>query len=73
MGDANGDGVVNLLDLGIVGDNWNATGKNWTSGDFNDDGVVSLLDFGVVAENWNTVYFTAEGAPPAVPEPLPEP
>ena len=66
-GDANADGIVDLLDLGIVGDNWNGTGKVWETGDFNDDGVVDLLDLGIVGDNWNV---TVESA---VPSPVPEP
>ena len=65
-GDANGDNVVDLLDLGVVGDNWNGTGKTWEEGDFNYDGVVDLLDLGVVGDNWGANY--TEGAA-AVPEP----
>ena len=70
-GDANGDCIVNLLDLGIVGDNWNGTGKGWKEGDFNGDGTVDLIDLGVVGDNWNTtVCSETEGtASDAVPEP----
>ncbi|MBU0717639.1 MAG: PEP-CTERM sorting domain-containing protein [Planctomycetes bacterium] len=66
-GDANGDNNVDLLDLGVVGDHWNATGVGWAEGDFNYDGTVDLLDLGVVGDNWNTVY--TEGTASAVPEP----
>jgi probable HAF family extracellular repeat protein len=38
-GDANGDGIVNGLDVSVVASNWMATGKNIT-GDINGDGVV---------------------------------
>jgi len=69
-GDANADGMVNLLDFGIVGDNWNGTEKVWETGDFNDDGVVDLVDLGIVGDNWSTVYFVpSETAPGSVPEP----
>ncbi len=54
-GDANLDGVVDLLDLGIVGDNWKQTGVEWGDGDFNDDDVVDLLDLGIVGDHWKEV------------------
>ena len=65
-GDANDDNVVNLLDLGVVGDNWKGTGKGWEEGDFTGDSKVDLLDLGVVGDNW-TVTYTKGTAP--VPEP----
>ena len=55
MGDANGDDVVDLLDLGILGDNWHLTGTEWEDGDFNEDGVVDLLDLGLLGDNWHEV------------------
>ncbi len=47
MGDANLDGQVNLLDLDIVGANFNQSGA-WHLGDFNCDGVVNLLDLDTI-------------------------
>ena len=55
MGDANNDNVVDLLDLGILGDNWHLSGMEWEDGDFNDDGVVDLLDLGLLGDNWHEV------------------
>ncbi len=51
-GDANHDGVVDLADLGILGDNWGGTGKSWEEGDFTGDGVVDLADLGILGDNW---------------------
>ena len=51
-GDANGDGVVNQLDLNAVIDNWQANGVGWSGGDFNGDGVVNQLDLNIIIDNW---------------------
>jgi len=48
-GDANGDNVVDLLDLSVVAANW---GNSDANADLNDDGVVDLLDLSIVAANW---------------------
>ena len=61
-GDANLDGAVDLLDLGILGDNYNAAG-GWAQGDFNGDGIVTLLDLGILGD-----YYGSE-IPSGVPEP----
>ena len=52
-GDANNDGVVNMLDFSILAANWNLSGKAWEQADFNGDGVVNMLDFSILAANWN--------------------
>jgi hypothetical protein len=49
-GDANMDGSVNIIDLGIVAQNLSRNG-DWASGDFNYDGRVSFLDIGILAQN----------------------
>ncbi|MCC6679570.1 MAG: PEP-CTERM sorting domain-containing protein [Phycisphaeraceae bacterium] len=51
-GDANGDGVVNLADLQILGDNWMAGGAAWAQGDFTGDGLVNLADLQILGDNW---------------------
>lgn len=51
-GDANLDGTVDVLDLGIVSTNWQLTGMTWAQGDFNGDGVVDVLDLGIVSTYW---------------------
>ncbi len=51
-GDANGDGMVNLADLQILGDNWQATETKWATADFNGDSIVNLADLQIVGDNW---------------------
>ncbi|MEO0530546.1 MAG: PEP-CTERM sorting domain-containing protein [Planctomycetota bacterium] len=65
MGDANGDGTVDLLDLDILGANFGTTeGATVAQGDFNDDGAVDLLDLDILGANFGTSASAA-----AVPEP----
>ncbi|MEM7681260.1 MAG: dockerin type I domain-containing protein [Planctomycetota bacterium] len=63
-GDANFDGVVNLLDFDVLAGNFgtNTTG-GIADGDFNGDGVVDLLDFDILAGNFGNSQAAA------VPEP----
>jgi hypothetical protein len=51
-GDANGDGVVNLADFGILRANFGSTGASFATGDFNGDGLVNLADFGILRANF---------------------
>ncbi|MCC6680089.1 MAG: SBBP repeat-containing protein [Phycisphaeraceae bacterium] len=52
LGDANDDQQINLTDLQILGDNWQASGANWAMGDFTGDGLVNLADLQVLGDNW---------------------
>ncbi|MHC1592681.1 MAG: CARDB domain-containing protein, partial [Methermicoccaceae archaeon] len=55
-GDANGDGVANILDAALVGLHWNAAygGAGYHDGaDLNNDDVVNVLDAAIVGLNWN--------------------
>jgi hypothetical protein len=64
-GDANGDGVVDLLDLDLLGQNYGVTeGAECINGDFNEDGKVDLLDLDILGQNYGNTY---NGA---VPEPV---
>ena len=51
-GDANHDGIVNILDLANLSANWQGTGRAWGQGDFNADGVVNILDLADLSANW---------------------
>jgi hypothetical protein len=53
VGDANLDGGVTFIDLGIVAQNLGATGSDWEHGDFNYDGSTNFLDIGLLAQNLN--------------------
>jgi hypothetical protein len=51
-GDANGDGVVDSTDFGILATNFNTAGTTVQTGDFNADGKTNSLDFNVLATNY---------------------
>ncbi|MCC6682380.1 MAG: hypothetical protein IT445_15880 [Phycisphaeraceae bacterium] len=51
-GDANGDGLVNLADLQILGDNWQSASASWSQADFSGDGNVNLADLQIIGDNW---------------------
>jgi len=56
-GDANGDGAVNVLDLGKINAHWYPGPPEGALGysrcvDNNDDGAINVLDQGVVNANW---------------------
>ena len=67
-GDANGDGVVDVGDLGIVGANFGSTNATPADGDFTGDGNVDVADLGVVGANWTTAQAGAAAAS-LIPEP----
>ncbi|MHC1601946.1 MAG: PKD domain-containing protein [Methermicoccaceae archaeon] len=55
-GDANGDGVANILDAALVGLHWDAAygSAGYHDGaDLNNDDVVNVLDAAIVGLNWN--------------------
>jgi hypothetical protein len=49
-GDANQDGIVNGLDIGVVANNW--LHSQGTTSDLNGDGLVNGLDINVIAVHW---------------------
>lgn len=74
-GDANLDGTVDVLDLSLLGLNWQ-TGTTWGQGNFDGTGTTDILDLSAMGLNWDgeADWYPlppAEGmAPPAsVPEP----
>ncbi len=52
IGDINLDGRVNLLDLDVLGQNWQQSNRNWSGGDLNFDGRVDLLDLDLLGANF---------------------
>ncbi len=74
-GDANGDGIVNLADLQILGDNWQSTTASWSEADFTGDGNVNLADLQILGDNWgygvaSDMSFDEALANVIVPEPM---
>ncbi|MCC6682700.1 MAG: hypothetical protein IT445_17505 [Phycisphaeraceae bacterium] len=51
-GDANGDDMVNLSDLQILGDNWQSASAHWGKADFTGDSAVNLADLQILGDNW---------------------
>jgi hypothetical protein len=51
-GDANGDGMVDVGDLGILAANYGSSGKSWAQGDFNGDTIVDVGDLGILAAHY---------------------
>ncbi len=80
-GDADLNGVVNLVDFNALAANFNQNNRVWTQGDFNYDGLVNLVDFNRLAGNFNLIATGADGPTPAdwaelaaaVPEPVGSP
>jgi hypothetical protein len=67
-GDANGDRVVDFLDLAKLAQNYNTNGgMTWAQGDFNGDGNVDFLDLAILAQryNWSLPAAGASAAPSA--------
>jgi hypothetical protein len=60
-GDANGDGKVDVGDLGILAANYGKTsGATWTMGDFTGNGAVDVGDLGILAANYGTNASSAD-------------
>jgi hypothetical protein len=66
-GDANLDGVVDALDLNVVGIHWQSPVTSWSQGDFNGDGRVDVMDLNQLGINWH------QTAPPSRTAAVPEP
>ena len=50
-GDANFDGIVNILDLTVLADHWQMAG-DWQAGDFTGDMFVDGADVWVLRDRW---------------------
>jgi hypothetical protein len=49
-GDLNGDGKVEVMDLGILLSAWGRTDK--PPADLNQDGIVDVVDLGILLSHW---------------------
>ncbi len=67
-GDANGDLVVDIVDLTVVAANWFVTDPlNWYDGDFTGDGDIDIADLTALAAKWGPVSLGSGSAPPLGP------
>ena len=51
-GDVNGDGVVNIVDIGIIIDFFGTSPPEDARADLNKDNVVNIVDIGIVIDNY---------------------
>lgn len=51
-GDVNRDGRVNIVDIGILIDNYRLSPINDPRADINKDGVVNIVDIGIIIDNY---------------------
>jgi hypothetical protein len=51
-GDVNNDGVVNITDLSIMGQNWGLAGATYAQGNVASQSAVNIVDLSVMAANW---------------------
>lgn len=51
-GDVNQDGHVNIVDVGIVIDNYKMTNPDDPRADINNDGFVNIVDIGIIIDNY---------------------
>jgi hypothetical protein len=64
LGDTNLDNAVDIIDLGVIGTNWQQNPGTWAGGDFDGSGLVDIVDLGMVGSYWqfsNTVKPGADG------------
>ncbi len=52
--DFNSDGVVNIIDLSILGTNYSKTSVTQSQGDANEDGVVNIIDLSILGSQWGS-------------------
>jgi hypothetical protein len=50
VGDFNGDGLVNSIDLSLLTSYWNQSNTTY---DLNSDGIVNSLDYVIMVQNWS--------------------
>jgi hypothetical protein len=53
-GDATLDGMIGILDLGELANNYGKDHCTWSQGDFNGDTLVNILDLAILANKYST-------------------
>ncbi len=53
-GDVNGDGLVNIVDIGIIVDNYRLSPPDNPAADLNHDGLVNIIDIGIVVDHYQS-------------------
>jgi hypothetical protein len=51
-GDINGDGKVDIIDVGIAIDNYGKSNLIYGEADINHDGVINVIDIGIITDNY---------------------
>ena len=52
VGDVNGDGKVNIVDIGVLIDNYGSSPPTDPKADLNKDGIVNIIDIGILIDNY---------------------
>lgn len=52
IGDISNDGIVNIVDLGIVIDHYGENTNDYSKGDINNDSLVNIVDVGLIIDNY---------------------
>ena len=72
VGDANGDGAVDLSDLSIVLNNFGSATGEWTSGNFDHGGTVDLTDLSDVLNSFGETVIVSPSPGRMAAEAVPE-
>ncbi|HBO46021.1 MAG TPA: hypothetical protein DD670_19285 [Planctomycetaceae bacterium] len=73
-GDANLDGIVDVVDASIMAAHWGRSdGVLWAHGDFDENGVIDQADAIIMADNWGQSKALAGTASEAAAQAVPEP
>lgn len=51
-GDVDGNGKVNIVDIGIIIDHYKSSPPTYPGADLNSDGVINIVDIGIVIDNY---------------------
>lgn len=52
IGDVNDDGFVNIIDIGIVVDNYDLSSTADARADLDNNGIINIIDIGIVIDNY---------------------